>query len=545
MAISLKPLSDKKWDSGKAQHLLNRAGFGVPRERANHLASLSLEKAVDYIVHYDQFPEQHSDPDFLVDPKVYAALRELEYEERTKKRNEIRRKERQAINLLQQWWMDRMLNTTRPLEEKLTLFWHGHFAVSAQKIQVSKHNHELNSIFRRHASGNFKTLTTAVGKTPAMLRYLDNNQNRKGRPNENWARELMELFTIGIGNYTEEDIKESARSFTGWTTNRTGSFVFAKRQHDDGSKTFMGKQGNFDGYDIIDIIFEQEATSRFIVQKLWSFFAYGDPEPEIIDELASTFRSTGYEIKPVMKKMFLSNAFYSDKAIGTQIKSPAQFVVMLAHDMDLTPPPYQSMARSSAQLGQNLFYPPNVKGWDGGRAWINANTLLSRYNLPTTLSKANGVREERMMAITAANMDDMAMDSKGMQQKVQDQFLKHMETRTPQQQKQIRTRLNKAKNPRQRQNMVQYMLDTAQGYTPWKSKEVFSELSFNTAGECIDQLEAIFLSSPLNKEQRTVLLAGLGESIREKDVLKLNSLTEEKMNATLHLLLSTAEYQLC
>jgi uncharacterized protein (DUF1800 family) len=544
MPAPLKQLSDKKWDPQKAQHLLNRAGFGVPRERAKHLASLSVDEAVDYIVNYSQFPEQHFEPDFLVDPAVYAGLRELEYEERTKKRNEIRRKERQSINLLQQWWMDRMLTTTRPLEEKLTLFWHGHFAVSAQKVQSSPQNYELNKIFRTHASGNFKTMTTAVGKSPAMLRYLDNNRNKKGRPNENWARELMELFTIGIGNYTEDDIKESARAFTGWTVGRNG-FVFAKKQHDEGSKTFMGKTGNFDGYDILDIIFEQEATSRFVVQKLWSFFAYPDPEPEIVDTLAATFRNSGYEMKPVLRQLFMAGAFYSDKAIGTQIKSPAQFVVMLAHDMDLTPPPYQSMARSSAQLGQNLFYPPNVKGWDGDRAWINANTLLSRYNLTTALSKANGVREERMNAMTASNMGNMSMDGAGMQKQIQGQFQQYLESQTPQKRQQIRKRISNAKNPKQRQSTVQRILDDANGYSPWKSKEVFSELTFKTAGQCIDQLEAVFLSTPLSKEQRTVLLTGLGESVHEKDELKISDMNEKAMNATLHLLLSTAEYQLC
>jgi len=544
MALSLKPLSARKWTPSNAQHLLNRAGFGVPRERANFLASLPLDEAIDYIVEYEQFPQQHTAPEFLVDQNVYGGMKELNYEERTERRRDIRRKERQAVNLLQQWWMDRMLNTTRPLEEKLALFWHGHFAVSAQKIQVSEHNYELNAIFRKHASGNFKTLTTAVAKTPAMLKYLDNNQNKKGKPNENWARELMELFTIGIGNYTEDDIKESARAFTGWRSNRDG-FVFSKKLHDTDQKTFMGKTGNFDGYDIIDIIFDQEATARFMTQKLWAFFAYVVPEPEIIAELASTFRQSGYQLKPVLKKMFASDAFYSQKAVGTQIKSPAQFIVMLAHDMGLTPPPYQSMARSSAQLGQNLFYPPNVKGWDGGRTWINANTLLTRYNLSSAFTKANGVREERMAAMTASNMDNMSMNSKDMQGKTQAEFRTFMEGQSSEKRKQIRKQMDRAKNPKQRQAIAQRTLDQAHGFKPWKSTKVFSQLSFQTAGECIDELEAMFLSTPLNEEQRAILLTGLGTSLREKDPLDESSLNEKQMTATLHLLLSAAEYQLC
>ena len=536
----LKPIKPGDWDARKARHLLNRAGFGIPSERVAYLTGLSVDAAVDYLVQYEAVPYASEDPTFLIPASRYGNLRGLDEETRRKERNTIRREERFALGLLKQWWLKRIYTTSRPLEEKMTLFWHGHFATSAQKVQSSGLNYMLNDVFREHATGNLKDLTLEVAKSPAMLRYLDNTQNVKKHPNENWARELMELFTLGIGNYTEDDIKESARAFTGWATNRT-DFVFRKNQHDTGSKTFLGRTGNFGGNDIIDIIFEQPATAEFICTKLFTFFAYADPEPEVVSALAQQLRASNYNMKPVLKDIFLSKAFYSKKSMGSQIKSPVQFMVQLAHDMDMDQPPYHTMVQGCAQLGQDLFYPPNVKGWDGGRAWINADTLLTRYNMPVTMANANGPRETMMMA---KGMEEGMMEPGMMRQNMQQEFQLYMKTQPPAKRQEMQRTLKNMKGE-ERRRYVEGKLNEHLGLKPWNANALFNEITFSTAGECVDALVTHFLPTSLNRSQEAVLMEALGVFEGRDTQLAVQDLNENHMNATLHLLLSMAEYQLC
>ncbi len=536
----LKPIRSGDWDHRKARHLLNRAGFGVPSDRVEYLAGLPLTAAVDYLVQYETVPDASDEPSFLIPASRYAGLRGLDRETRRKENNTIRKEERFAVGLLQQWWLKRMYTTSRPLEEKMTLFWHGHFATSAQKVNSSTLNYMLNDIFRDNATGNLKALTVQVAKSPAMLRYLDNTQNVKAHPNENWARELMELFTLGIGNYTEDDIKESARSFTGWAAN-LAEFVYRKGQHDTGMKTFLGRRGNFDGYDIIDIIFEQPAAAEFICTKLFTYFAYPDPEPEVVQALAQQLRASNYDLKPVLTDLFLSKAFYSKKSMGSQIKSPVQFMIQLAHDMDMDQPPYHTMAQGCAQLGQDLFFPPNVKGWDGGRMWINANTLLTRYNMPVEMANANGPRETMMMA---KGMEEGMMVPGMMKQNMREEFKQYMQT-LPQAERQVVQRDLRKMKGEERRGFVEAQLNEYLGLTPWNAKTLFNEIKFDTAGECVDALVRHFLATSLSGSQERVLLEALGVFEGRDTRLAVKDLDEDHMNATLHLLLSMAEYQLC
>ena len=273
----LAPISKKSWDAGKALHLLNRAGFGIPRGHVGELVSLRPQTAVDSLVHYEGTPVVDGPPTFIDSEEIMrrriAEVHALPAEERRARTRQSRKDERGKVRQLKAWWLARMVDTGRPLEEKMTLFWHGHFATSAQKVHSSYSNLALNETFRRHATGNVRGLTVAVGQSPAMLNYLDNRRNKKGHPNENWARALMELFTMGPGNYTEEDIQESARAFTGWSVNRD-AFVNRKKTHDTGRKTFLGRSGNFDGNDIIGLIFQERAMAAFLSRKLWTYFAY-------------------------------------------------------------------------------------------------------------------------------------------------------------------------------------------------------------------------------------------------------------------------------
>jgi uncharacterized protein (DUF1800 family) len=262
----------------------------------------------------------------------------------------------------------------------MTLFWHGHFACRSNNPFFAQ---QLNNIQRTNALGSFKTLLVEVSKSPAMLQYLNNQQNRKGKPNENFARELMELFTLGRGNYSEQDIKESARSFTGWMYDKDGSFIFRQNLHDPGTKTFFGKIGNFEGENIIDIILEKPETAQFIARKVYKFFVNDNPNEAHVKELATHFYNSKYDIGSMMKKMFTSDWFYNPENVGTKIKSPAEFLVGLSREFYVTYNKPQVLIQLQSSLGQYLFNPPNVAGWPGGQSWIDSSSLMLRMRIPS------------------------------------------------------------------------------------------------------------------------------------------------------------------
>jgi uncharacterized protein (DUF1800 family) len=283
--------------------------------------------------------------------------------------------------LLSGWWLHRMRHTPAPLVEKMTLFWHGHFATSAAKVRESELMLQQNELFRRHALGSFGEMVRGIARDPAMLLYLDSATNRKVHPNENFAREVMELFCLGLGKYTERDIQELARCFTGWEIQH-GAFKFNRYQHDYGTKTVLGKKGNFDGDEGLAVILDQPATAEFICGKLVRFFVIDDEpiSPELIAPLARRFREAGLNAGPVLETLLTSRLFYSEAAIGGKVRSPVELGVGLLRSLDGTANMVQ-LANRLRELGQVPFYPPNVKGWDGGRAWINSSTLLGRANL--------------------------------------------------------------------------------------------------------------------------------------------------------------------
>lgn len=395
------PSRSHPFDRAAARHLLERAGFGGTAAEADELAALGPRDAVAKLLDYPA-PADEPRPEFLTlaapDP---TELRQLPEAERREKFNELQRASRQAVLELKTWWLLRMITTPRPLEEKLTLFWHGHFATEAEKVKSPSMLYDQNQFLRRHGRGNFRDLLLGISQDPAMLFYLDNHLNRKGHPNENYARELFELFSLGIGNYTEQDILETARAFTGWTVRRNGrfggagpvgegSFQMIDAWHDTGDKTVFGQTGNFDGEDIVDLALQQPSCAPFIVRKLWRFFVHdgiGGEETAAIDALANVFRASGYQLKPILETIFLSDLFYAERQRGSKIKSPAELVVGTARRLGLRPEGRQAtfLTFSMLSLGQNLLDPPNVAGWAGGQEWINTSTLLQRYNLMNVL----------------------------------------------------------------------------------------------------------------------------------------------------------------
>jgi uncharacterized protein (DUF1800 family) len=272
-----------------------------------------------------------------------------------------------------------MVNSPQQLREKFSLFWHGHFATRVVNIFFQQ---QLLDEIRKNALGNFGELLKAVSKSASMINFLNNNQNKKGHPNENFAREVMELFTLGRGNYTETDVKEAARAFTGWGTNAKGEFQFRSNQHDTGSKTIIGKKGNFNGDDVLNILLEQKQTARFITQKIFRYFVNDLPDAEKIEWLANRFYNNNYAILPLLTDIFTSSWFYEEKNIGVKIKSPVELMVGIRRLLPMEIQNEEMQLLLQRVLGQLLFYPPNVAGWPGGKNWIDSSTLMMRLRIP-------------------------------------------------------------------------------------------------------------------------------------------------------------------
>lgn len=407
---SLEPLPASEWSYDHAAHLLERAGFGGTPEEITRFAAMTPEAAVDLIVNYEQIadtlpPFEHSgiwDEAMLADvdlhlrfddvmakaAEVGEVYGEVVREEGPRKLQDITdalyykylssNREWQRVA---QWWAERMLTSPRPLEEKMTLFWHGHFATEELKNDDYRLMLQQNTTLRQLATSDMSSLLIAMSKDPAMLLYLDNRLNVKGHANENYAREILELFSLGIGNYTENDIKEAARAFTGWR-NQGLTFIDDRAQHDEGMKTVFGQTGNWDGEDVVDLILQQEAAGEFIAGKIYRFFVREEISEQMLDELAARLRDDNYALKPFLRALFLSQDFYSEPSLGTQIKSPVQFLVSTYRKLGLERIPGTPYFPAATNLlGQALGNPPNVKGWDGGRAWLNPSTILLRNNL--------------------------------------------------------------------------------------------------------------------------------------------------------------------
>ncbi len=392
----LPPLPTSKWNEATAAHLLNRAAFGGTPEEIEATRRKGLALAVRDLVDVRSETAELPPPKWA-HPRNIAAIRMEAREAKANpdaenKKRELRMMEGEEIVDLRRWWLERMMNGPAPLLEKMTLFWHGHFATSAQKVRDMYWMWLQNDTLRRHALGNFATLTKKISRDPAMMIYLDLQQNRPVHPNENWARELMELFTVGIGNYTEDDIRESARAFTGYRLDLTNQqFRFVPRQHDPTNKTFMGHTGPLDGDNIIDILVSKPACAQFIGRKLWRYFVEDEPSNAIVDLVAKTIRAHGFEMRPVLHEIFSSAEFYSERAMRAQIKSPVQYIVQTCKQLDAPLPSPIVAQNAMRQMGQLLFAPPNVKGWDGGKTWITTSTLLFRYNFANYLINGDAI----------------------------------------------------------------------------------------------------------------------------------------------------------
>ena len=376
-----------------ARHLLNRTGFGATPAAIDSLSKLSWKEAVDQIVDGAR-TEPFTDLPYWADEPVgglftlrLLALQRMRGEDVRLERASIRRRQeaqtRGRAQEIRSWWWNEMIRTDSPLTERMVLFWHNHFTSEIGVVRSPELMLQQNRLFRKHALGNFADLVMAATKDAAMIIYLDNNSNVKGNPNENFARELMELFTLGEGHvYSEPDIREASRAFTGWRVDMVSKrFLFEEKLHDFDSKEFLGQKGDFNGDDIVRIILEHPRAAVFIAEKMWKTFISGDPDNAEVEKLATILRDSKYELKPLVRAFLMSDHFRAAKNRGNLIKSPVDLVVGSARMFGVHPAQASQISNYGARLGQDLFQPPDVAGWKGGPYWIDANTLITRHDL--------------------------------------------------------------------------------------------------------------------------------------------------------------------
>ena len=413
----LPTLASSDWTRAKAGQLLQRAGFGGTPAQVDALASLSPQQAARSL--FDSAPASKIEPPpsillptlgdkmrternrlKLMDPKTQA-------QKNQEIMRAIRAEQEKRLTDLRGWWLNRMANPLTAAHEKIVLFLHGHFATSEEKVKNPQLLWLQNQMFRQKALGPWSDLVLGVAKDPAMLIYLDGARSKSEQPNENFARELFELFTLGEGNYTEKDIQESARAFTGWSVrlrNKPGemmdeethlpSFLNTPRWHDVKPKKIFGQVGNYDGNDVVRIALQQPAAPRWITGKLWKFYAGTSPSEDLHAELVTAWKDYGQSIRPFLEAMWTHPAFYAPELARQRVKSPVEWLVGLCRQLNRPLPAPALSSEILAQLGQKLFAPPNVKGWDGGITWINTASLQKRYQYAGwVVSGTQGMRE--------------------------------------------------------------------------------------------------------------------------------------------------------
>jgi uncharacterized protein (DUF1800 family) len=569
----LSPIAASDWNYGRAAHLLERAGFGAAPDEIARLATLTPQQAVDALVDYesiandlkpfdesviwdpgmDPFPPSRAEAVRIARERGEGLGVKLLPEGAQRRLQPVVDKffyglyangiETQRLGL---WWANRMLTTRRPLEEKLTLFWHGHFATGENKVRDYRMMLRQNEMFRARASGAFRDLLVGLLKDPAMLVYLDNGENVKKHPNENFGRELLELFTMGVGNYSERDVREAARAFTGWT-NDVLVFKFDVDQHDPGEKTFLGRTGAFNGEDIVDIILAQPVTAEFMAAKVYRFFAREEIDGALKQELGHTYRDSGYRMKPLLKRIFLSKDFYSTRTVATQIKSPVQLVVSTYKKMSLREiPTIPDFGRMTGSLGQSLFDPPNVAGWAGGRTWITPSTLLNRGNLfrgvlfpdvkgfrpPDRAMSATdarvGIRFTQGMSITEATREDVDAATMAESNMMVDRD------------EDYNTRYGGYKGMLlafERTKLI------ARKSAPVDLTAMIRAAGADTADKVVDHVVRRFLSVPLGERERLLLVDFLRGKLGSASIRPSEQL-EDALRELLYLVLSAPEYQL-
>ena len=572
----LSPIASSEWSYDRAAHLLERAGFSGTPEDIERLAAMTPEQAVRHLVHYESIDNSHlppfdesgvHDPGLVPFPPSRPATTQLAKENGeaigVKVKASGNRRLQPVVNKffywlrasmletrrVSYWWANRMLNTNRPLEEKMALFWHGHFATSEAKVRDYRKMLLQNETFRRHATGNFRDLVVAVAQDPAMLYFLDAGVNVKGAPNENFAREIMELFTMGVGNYTEKDIREAARAFTGWNSDDL-TFVVNTSQHDDGTKNFLGNQGGFDGVKVIDLIMAQAVTAEFMTAKLYGYLVRQELSTALNGKLAAILRDNNYDMKPLLQTVFLSRDFFSPASMGTHIKSPTELVVSTYKKLGVDDVPgIPDFNLVVAALGQDLFWPPTVAGWAHGRSWITPGLLLERGNfaravlfpdidfIPRDRYQASlmlrevHARIKQGLDITSATLPGygnggmMMAESNMMADRDED----------------FNTRFG---SYRGWQMAIERVKPLPRHTARLNLSTVVMEAELRNTEEVVDYFLERLMRTPLGKTERNLLVTFLDSELGTSDITMAETYLEAPLRALVHLIMSQPEYQL-
>ncbi len=570
----LTPITPADWNYDFAAHLLERAGFGGTPEEIQALAKLTPAQAVARLVRFEGAgtgnlpPFEHSgihDPGLEPFPPSRPAVTDLAKEKGEALGIKVKpggNRPMQPIvdeffywlrasvletQRVSYWWANRMVATPRPLQEKMALFWHGHFTSNEAKVRDYRKLLNQLELFQKQGLGNFRDLTVAAAQDPAMLSFLDAGVNVKGASNENFAREIMELFTMGPGNYTEKDIREAARAFTGWNYVDT-KFVVNKDQHDDGEKTFLGKTGNLDGVAVIDRIMERPVTAEFISAKIYRYFVRDELSPELQKQLAAGFRDSHYEIAPLLERIFLSRDFYSPASVGTHIKGPVELAISTYRKLGFASVPgVPDFNSETAALGQELFEPPTVAGWAQGKSWITPGLLLERANfardiLFPTISflppdRYTGSGEVRRVAdriaegmdITAATMDDSK--SGGMAES----------NMNADRDEEFNTRYGSFRGS---QMAIERVKPIPRDVAPTNLTRMIVNADVKTANQAVDYLIHRFMAVPPDDATRKRLAAFLTKELGTADMSTAQTFMEQPLRLVLHLIMSQPEFQL-
>lgn len=572
----LSPLPASQWNFDTAAHLLERAGFGGTPAEIAALAALSPHEAVNSLVHFDLADNNHlqpfvhsgvHDPGLEPFPPSRPATTDLAKETGEalgiKVKPEGNRRLQPVVNKffywlrasvletnrVAYWWANRMVASENPLQEKMALFWHGHFAVNESKVRDYRKLLMELELFHEMGTDSFRDLMVAVAQDPAMLSFLDAGVNVKGAPNENFAREIMELFTMGVGNYSEEDIREAARAFTGW--NYSGlEFQINEDQHDEGEKSFLGQRGNFDGVEIIDLIMEQPVTAEYIAGKIYRFYVREDLNPALQTELGNVFRAADYDVSTLLETIFLSRDFYSPASVGTQIKSPVQLTVSTYRKLGLEDAPgVPDFNRATGSLGQSLFRPPTVAGWAGGRSWITPSLLLVRGNLARDIlfpdinfippDRFNGSREIR--SVSDRIRQGMDITTATQPSSVGEGNIMAESNMLADRDEDFNTRYG---NYRGWQMALERVQPLPRHTARLNLSTMVMEENLLSSSDVVDYFIGRFMRVAPGEDSRRMLIEFLNTELGTNDIATAQSYMEDSLRMLLHLIMSQPEYQL-
>jgi len=569
----LTPIGATDWNYDRAAHLLTHAGFGGTPAEIQKLADAGLERAVRSLVYYETTANPKMQPfveSGLWDPSLNGFPESRpEATDRAEKQGRSMGVENKPsgnrpvqpasdrffywlratmleTRRLGYWWANRMLQTTHPVEQKMALLWHGHFATHENKVRDYRKMLQQIDLFERGATGNLRELTIKVAQNPAMLYFLDAQYNVKGAPNENFAREVMELFTMGVGNYTEKDVRECARAFTGWYFDNL-TFKVDPAKHDAGPKAFLGRTGSFDGVDVLKIIFEQPVTADYLAGKIYRFLVRDELSPELRTKLGSVLRSHDYDVKPLLMTIFSSKDFYSSASYGGHIKGPVEHLVAMMKQLGVDSiPGVPDFNQSTIAMGQHLLNPPSVAGWAGGKAWITPGLLIARGNIArdVLIPDMTGFRDWNF----SAGSDDI------LGRRLRDGYEVGAATA-------VNDPSNMSAFDRVALERDERFNTRISGYTGWEQAArkliptprqaagfdlttMVVESGAKTTGEAVDYLAWRLLRVPAAPEMRDALVSFLTKELGTDSIDRARTYMEDALRMTAHLVMSTPEYQI-